>query len=77
MAVTLTDEDINALQRVVDDFRHKEAVALLNFLLPKIQEQKAEEIRRTKGATPPQMPVPAGGAPIEFIPSPAANGHAE
>lgn len=64
MPVTLTDKDLEDLARVVDDFRHKEAVALFTFLSPRIQAQRMEEMK-AKAAEAPKPELPA------------ANGHAE
>lgn len=45
MAITLTDKDLDDLAKIVEDFRHREAVALLAFLQPRIQAQRVEDAK--------------------------------
>ena len=61
--LTLTDKDLNELQTLINDFRHNEATALIQFIVGK---------QNAAGAAPAK----AADEPAEITP-PKANGHAE
>ncbi len=55
MALTLTDTDLADLTRLLRDFRHAEATALIAFLRPKMAAARVSSIT---GAAQPHAPPP-------------------
>lgn len=54
--LTLTDKDLNELQTLINDFRHKEATALIQFIVGK---------QNAAGAAPAK----ASDEPVEINPT--------
>ena len=63
MPLTLTDQDLAEVSRLLRDFRHGDAITLTEFLNGKIRAQQLAEVKAMPAATPP--------------PAPTANGHAD
>jgi len=50
MPLTLSDQDITELRNMLGDFRHKEALSLIQFLAAKQRQQQT--------AAAPELPLP-------------------
>ena len=67
MALSLLDQDLVELLSIINDFRHKEASALIAFLGGKQQKQQAElaaaaEAEKKAAEATPELPLQNGHA---------------
>ena len=61
MALILTDQDLNDLQSLIGDFRHKDAMALIQFMA---QRQRQQQVETAKPRAPQEavaMPAMSNG----------------
>lgn len=63
MPITLTDEDLPELQRLLDELRHRDAVPLINFFSGCQQRARLETMKaKTAAQLPPAPVVPSAEA---------------
>ncbi len=60
MALTLTDQDMQELSRLMEDMRGRELVPLSNWLSQKQRAAQVEEMK-AKRPEPPELPAKANG----------------